>query len=317
MSQITANAVAVAVDRYNVIMGVLAQQENCRLVPHTTVQSHNNADLEYFDVRGKIEATPKTGRLTQTVFEEATIFARRGLSVQTITAAEMYDEDDPSIINFNIQSPILSSMNAGFNRAKDTQIINALDGPVTELNSSDGNKQPTTVNFDTDFQISSDVGGTESSLNHDKLLAILFKFRQLETVSLSTGELPCLLVSSYELNQILREIKNEVAFNGDMAAISAVSNIARNGGGQYFGFNWVISERLNTLDGTDDRRCFAFYKPGVIFGVNQGFKVDIDQDITQNMAWQMRGKIRTGAMRFIDDNVLRVLCNKNNTYNGV
>lgn len=314
MSTELGNAIAVAQDKYNGIVASLGAQTTSRLRGAVQQRDHSGADMCYWDVVGNLDFRKKAGRRARTQWQEANIFKRRGVGADTGELPIVYDEDDNTVLNYNIQSPIFQKMMEAGNRYDDDEIIYAFDADVSELDKRNGNTAPTTATFNaTDYQISADIGAANSSLNHAKLRKIKQKFRSLEVSDFEPG-LPNIVVSSVELDSIANEIQTEVAFKGDGRAMDKVEQIISMGQGQYFGFNWFCSERLGILG--DDRKCFAWYDTGMILAPVYDYRIRMWQDLNESDAIKMRATKRLGTLRMVDDRVIRVLCDADATYNG-
>lgn len=75
------------------------------------------------------------------------------------------------------------------------------------------------------------------------------------------------------------------------------------------GFNFVISERLNTSSSNTLRNCFAFVRSGLYLGIWRDLMIDITQrkDLS-SFPWQLYAMVTAGATRLQQYKIIQVNC---------
>lgn len=241
---------------------------------------------------GAFDFETKTSRLQPTPTKEPDYLSRY-VAPQTKIGAPIIDREDKLSLGFDPQSSLMAALRAGAMRAKDDIIIPAFDGVA--LTGKDGTA---TTSFPSGQSIANSIGGANSGLNLDKLIAAQELLGKAD-VDLDMEEIS-IAFSWAQHSDVLRQVQ----LMSNASKLQAV--VQNNRVVSLMGWKTVVSNRL-AKSGTD-RKCFVYCKSGIHAGVWQEVETRVSERADLNYALQMWGSFRMGCTRTEEKKVVRLLC---------
>lgn len=289
----------------------LSQQKASRLAPFVRNESQN-AEVAFYDRVGSVTAMKKTGRHSDTTYQD-TPHSRRSVTTEDFFFADLVDKEDKLRIIMNPESEYAMAAAMALGRAKDDVIIeNALGAAST------GKDGAGSANLANANKIAGFDGATATGvgLNIETLRAIKKKFFANEV---DEGDL-YFAISAEQLDNMLGDDK---IINSDYAVVKA---LVQGDIDSYMGFKFIRIERLpvtssaTTYDVTNGsvgagggtlpasaRRCFAWKKDGLLLATSSGVSSKISELPTKHYAHQVYASMSIGAVRMEEDKVVEVL----------
>jgi hypothetical protein len=255
-----------------------------------------------FSQLGKSKMRLITTRNGKTIASD-TPMAKRWVRPQGYDEVTLIDEFDhialgelPAPESEHVQSHAKAA-----NRTKDEVIIAALEGTAyigttgTDAVELDAATQTVAVNYVKD-------GSTANSgLILDKLVRAKFI---LDANEVEEGD-RYFLHTAKQLQNLLDDVI-EVK-SSDYANVKALNEgtVTR-----FMGFTFCMLELLTLVVATDVRTCIAYHKAGVLLGIGQEKKVQMDIRADLNHSIQIRTTLLLGATRMEEERVVLVYCDE-------
>lgn len=204
--------------------------------------------------------------------------------------AVLFDTIEQMQMNASPTSQYVEGIVSAINRKNDDEAVRAFFD-----NRMIGQAGTTVDAFAAARQISVDVGGTASSLNVEKIQALLESMRAAE-VGVDTDETINIVITPKQEHALMNEIE---VISADFTT-KRIMDAGTMVGSGYMKINWVLSNRL-LFDGNGYTRIPAFTQRGMAFGtwnggMAQGTKVSQRDDL-RGQPWQAYGQGHFGAVR--------------------
>ena len=202
-----------------------------------------------------------------------------------------YDASDYSAVedldklSFDERRELMMSVNKAIGRRLDQLIIDAMDTSASST------------------QVSDDLGGTDSSLNIEKIL----RAGRIMTAAGVPMEGRCMIINAIALENALQE--TEIA-SADYNTFKAMAMGDLN---TFAGFKFItIEDRANEgglplVSGEPNvRNCFAYHRDAVGLALTGGIRTSVDW-VAEKKSWLISGSLTGGAVTVDTDGVIDVL----------
>ena len=279
----------------NVIL--LSQQKGSKLQDKVIFESIVG-EKGFFEQIGSTDAYKITARHADTSYVN-TPHRRRMVVPEDYAWADLIDKLDKVKMLIDPQSSYAISAGYALGRAKDSAIIEAFFADAYT-----GKDGTTVTPLPASQEVPVDLGGTNSGLTIDKLLAareiILGNDVDLDD---PMNQLYC-AISAKQLTNLLST--TEVT-SADYNSVKALVNGQVN---QYLGITFVSTE-LIPLDGATDIRTVPIWaKSGMALGVGADIEANIDRLPTKNQTTQVYACMSVGSTRLEEEKVVAVYCDE-------
>lgn len=279
------------VQQYTTNVQLLLQQRGSKLRDYCTMGSYTGKAAKAVEQIGAVTAQKKTSRHSDTPLI-STPHDARWVFPTDFEWADMIDDQDKLRMLIDPTSPYAQNGAYALGRSLDDLIIEAALG-----DSKTGENGSTTTAFATATQ-SIAVGGTGLTIA---------KLRQAKKI-LTANEVDVandplyLAVTAQQIDDLLGT--TEVT-SSDFNSIKA---LVQGDVDSFMGFKFVNIERLG-LDGSGDRRCFAWAKSGMHVGMWNDINSKITERADKSYATQVYVKGTFGATRTEEKKVVEIICN--------
>lgn len=279
------------VQQYTTNVQLLLQQRGSKLRDYCTMGSYTGKAAKAVEQIGAVTAQRKTSRHSDTPLI-STPHDARWVFPTDFEWADMIDDQDKLRMLIDPTSPYAMNGAYALGRSLDDIIIEAALG-----DSKTGENGSTTTAFATATQ-SIAVGGTGLTIA---------KLRQAKKI-LTANEVDVandplyLAVTAQQIDDLLGT--TEVT-SSDFNSIKA---LVQGDVDSFMGFKFVNIERLG-LDGSGDRRCFAWAKSGMHVGMWNDINSKITERADKSYATQVYVKGTFGATRTEEKKVVEIICN--------
>jgi hypothetical protein len=241
-------------------------------------------------VEGSTAKFPKAGkgvatlRIPQTDVTPLNVdFSQVTATMEDWNAAEYSDIFMQQKVNFDERQELVQVVANAIGRRQDQLIIDALTASSTALT------------------VSNDIGGTDTNLNLDKLLAA--------KKALDAGNVPPsdrhMVIHANNLSALLGE--TEVT-SSDFASVKALVNGEIN---TFLGFNFhVLGDRAEgglTVDGSSDRTVWAFHKDALGYAEGMGPKTEINY-VPEKTSFLVNSMFSAGAVAIDAEGIVQITC---------
>lgn len=300
------------VKQYSTNVFHLSQQKASRLAPFVRRESQNS-ESAFYDRIGSVTAMKKTGRHSDTTYQD-TPHSRRRVTTEDFFFADLVDKEDKLRIIMNPESEYAMAAKMALGRAMDDVIVeNALGAAFA---GKDGGSQ---VNLANANKVACFDGATTTGvgLNNETLRAVKKKFHQNEV---EEGDL-FFAITAEQLDNMLGDDK---IINADYALVKA---LVQGDIDSFMGFKFIRLERLpvsanattyNVATGEvgsgtgtlplGARRAFAWKRDGLLLSTASEVKGRISELPGKHYAHQVYASMSIGAVRMEEAKVVEVLC---------
>lgn len=269
---------------------LLLQQKTSALVQAVPMQSYSGEAAQVIKQFGSVNFQEKSGRHTETVFQDIEHKQRWIFPTDYTLALPVDKEDELRMLNSPL-SPYAEAMRAAAVRKMEDVVITAALGSAQT-----GKNGSTVTAFDTANQQIA-AGGVGMTI--DKLRRSLTKFRQ----NFAAEDQLYMVMAAKQFENLLAT--TEVT-NSDYNTVKALVNGEIN---SFLGFNFIWSERL-PVDGSSNRRCFAFARSGLVLGQWNGLETKIGERADKEYLTQVFMRMTIGSTRTQEAKVIEVLCSE-------
>ena len=268
---------------------LLLQENMPVMLQGANMASYSGESAQVVKQFGEVEFSEKTGRNSDTVFDEIE-HKQRWVFPKDYTLALPVDKEDELRMLDSPLSPYASAMRAAWARKVNAVIRDALLGTAKT-----GDNGGTSTAFDTtNQQIASDSLG----LTITKLRTAKEKFGLAEvdendplflavTAKQITNLLATTEVTSSDYNTVKALVQGEVD--------------------TFMGFKFIRYNNLG-VDGAAARRCIAWAKSGCVLGQWNGLQTRIDERADKNYLTQVHMSGTVAATRTQEPKVVEILC---------
>jgi len=241
-------------------------------------------------VEGSIVKFPKVGRGTATLRVPQTdvtpinaSFSQVTLTLQDWNAAEYSDIFSQAKVNFDERQELVQVVSAAVGRRQDQMIIDAL------------------VNSSTGLTVPNSIGGSNTNLN----MAKLRDAKRLLDKSNVPPEGRHIVIHANNLANLLSETSvTSSDFNSVKALVQGELNT-------FLGFTFhVIGDRTEgglPIDGSSDRKVFAFHQAAVGYGEGIAMRTEINY-IPEKTSWLVNEVFSANAVAIDAEGIVQITC---------
>jgi hypothetical protein len=280
------------VNLYSRTLYKLAQQQGSRLLPYVRVENENGGEAYFFDRLAPFTAVEQTDRDAQrhgdTPVNDAPHSKRQALP-SDFEWGDLVDKEDKLRLLIQPESHYNENAKYAIGRQVDSHIITKMLGNALT-------KDGSTVALGAGQTVDTDVGGTTTGLNLDKVIATAEVMNAAEV----PDEGRVFVFGSKQLSDVL-------AIAEFTSQDYNVSKALHQGGiASFMGFTWIRSERLAL--NTTVRDCIAFQKNGFVFNMAESMFARITEDPTKRYAHRVYCRLTGGGVRLEEERVVKVQC---------
>jgi hypothetical protein len=277
------------VNQFSSNIQMLSQQMGSLLRNAVDVETVNG-EKAFFDQVGSAAAVLRTTRHADTPLID-TPHSRRMVTMSDYEYADLIDDQDKVRLLVDPTSTYARAAAAAMGRAMDDVIISAALG--TSLTGKDGT---TSTPFDTNNQIAVGAAGLT--------LAKLVEAKEILDSNDVDPSIPRYIAVSPK--QITNLLDDPEVTSADYNTVRA---LVKGELDTYVGFKFVTTNRLG-LDGSGDRRCFAWAMDGIKLAVGKEPTARIDERADKSYATQVYYCMSVGATRMEEAKVVEILCDE-------
>lgn len=293
-----------ATQQYSANVALLLQEEGYKLRGLVMQGSHEGKQASPVNQVGSVAMRKVNNRFAPKVHTHAS-HTRRWVFPNDAVLDQPIDSFDQLKTIVDVKSAYAENASKAAGREMDDNIIDA-----AFADAKTGETASTTESFDTtststggasvdvDFKAAGSVG-----LTTKKLIEAKRRFRAAH-VDLEMDPRTMIIGSNQESDLLNQEEVVNMDYSNRPVLVDG--NISR-----FMGYNFVISERLNTSTGSTVRDCIALVRSGMHLGIWEEVNSDahIRYDLEGN-PWELTTKMSVGATRLEQYKVLRVLCSE-------
>jgi hypothetical protein len=277
------------VNQFSSNIQMLSQQMGSLLRNAVDVETVNG-EKAFFDQVGSAAAVLRTTRHADTPLID-TPHSRRMVTMSDYEYADLIDDQDKVRLLVDPTSTYARAAAAAMGRAMDDVIISAALG--TSLTGKDGT---TSTPFDSNNQIAVGAAGLT--------LAKLIEAKEILDSNDVDPSIPRYIAVSPK--QITNLLDDPEVTSADYNTVRA---LVKGELDTYVGFKFVTTNRLG-LDGSGDRRCFAWAMDGIKLAVGKEPAARIDERADKSYATQVYYCMSVGATRMEEAKVVEILCDE-------
>ena len=277
------------VNQFSSNIQMLSQQMGSLLRNAVDVETVNG-EKAFFDQVGSAAAVLRTTRHADTPLID-TPHSRRMVTMSDYEYADLIDDQDKVRLLVDPTSTYARAAAAAMGRAMDDVIISAALG--TSLTGKDGT---TSTPFDSNNQIAVGAAGLT--------LAKLLEAKEILDSNDVDPSIPRYIAVSPK--QITNLLDDPEVTSADYNTVRA---LVKGELDTYVGFKFVTTNRLG-LDGSGDRRCFAWAMDGIKLAVGKEPTARIDERADKSYATQVYYCMSVGATRMEEAKVVEILCDE-------
>lgn len=282
--------------QYASAVELLAQQRMPKLVAACTPMTAVGKAATVVNLLGQVEADERTAIYDPIAFGNIE-HTRPWVFPRHFDKALPFESIEQMQMNANPQSGYVDALVAAIHRKMDEEVIRALFADRLI-----GENGTTTESYSTNNDVGTNVGGTASGLNVQKLQKVL-QLARIAEVDPKVDKLT-IVISPVQETNMLDEME---AISSDFT-VKRILDAGTIEGSGYMGFDWIISNKLTVASSVRD--CPVFAKAGMNFTTwDGGLKTDISQrkDL-RGHPWQAYTEGHFGAVRRDKLKVWRIKC---------
>lgn len=277
------------VNQFSSNIQMLSQQMGSLLRNAVDVETVNG-EKAFFDQVGSAAAVLRTTRHADTPLID-TPHSRRMVTMSDYEYADLIDDQDKVRLLVDPTSTYARAAAAAMSRAMDDVIISAAFG--TSLTGKDGT---TSTPFDSNNSIA--VGGAGLTL------AKLLQAKEILDSNDVDPSIPRYIAVSPK--QITNLLDDPEVTSADYNTVRA---LVKGELDTYVGFKFITTNRL-PLDGSNDRRVFAWAMDGIKLAIGKEPSARIDERADKSYATQVYYCMSVGATRMEEAKVVEIICDE-------
>lgn len=277
------------VNQFSSNIQMLSQQMGSLLRNAVDVETVNG-EKAFFDQVGSAAAVLRTTRHADTPLID-TPHSRRMVTMSDYEYADLIDDQDKVRLLVDPTSTYARAAAAAMGRAMDDVIISAALG--TSLTGKDGT---TSTPFDSNNSIAVGAAGLT--------LAKLIEAKEILDSNDVDPSIPRYIAVSPK--QITNLLDDPEVTSADYNTVRA---LVKGELDTYVGFKFVTTNRL-PLDGSDDRRVFAWAMDGIKLAIGKEPTARIDERADKSYATQVYYCMSVGATRMEEAKVVEIICDE-------
>lgn len=293
----SANSPAFYSVQYASAVELLAQQLMAKVAMTFTPMTAEGKSATVVNLIDAIEADERTTRYDDIVPGDPAQ-TRPWVFPRHFDKAVFLDTIDQVRMNANPQSAYVEAIVAAINRKMDDEAIRAFFADRLV-----GENGTTTEAFAAAQQVGTNIGGTSSGLNVEKLQAGL-EILKVNEVDPTTEKVYCVIAPKQE-----RNLMNEIEVTSSDFTAKRILDAGGLAGQTYLGITFMLSNRLQ-VDGSSLRRVPLYTQKGMSFATwGGGRKTNVTQRTDKRgQPWQVYTEGHFGAVRRDADRVVELKC---------
>ncbi len=277
------------VNQFSANVQMLSQQMGSLLRNAVDTESVNG-EKAFFDQVGQAAAVLRTSRHADTPLVE-TPHTRRMVTMSDYEYADLIDDSDKVRLLVDPTSTYSRAAAAAMGRAMDDVIITAALG--TSQTGKDGSTS-------TALPAGQKIAHGSAGLTIAKLVSAK---ELLDAASVDPSIPRHIIVSPKQISDLLN---NTTVTSSDFNTVKALAQGEIN---SFVGFNFIVSNRLNT-DSNSDRQVIAFAQDGLKLAVGKEPAARIDERADKSYSTQVYYCQTIGATRMEEEKVVEIACNE-------
>ena len=277
------------VNQFSANVQMLSQQMGSLLRNAVDTESVNG-EKAFFDQVGQAAAVLRTSRHADTPLVE-TPHTRRMVTMSDYEYADLIDDSDKVRLLVDPTSTYSRAAAAAMGRAMDDIIITAALG--TSQTGKDGSTS-------TALPAGQKIAHGSAGLTIAKLVSAK---ELLDAASVDPSIPRHIIVSPKQISDLLN---NTTVTSSDFNTVKALAQGEIN---SFVGFNFIVSNRLNT-DSNSDRQVIAFAQDGMKLAVGKEPAARIDERADKSYSTQVYYCQSIGATRMEEEKVVEIACNE-------
>ena len=277
------------VNQFSANVQMLSQQMGSLLRNAVDVESVNG-EKAFFDQVGSAAAVKKTSRHADTPLID-TPHSRRMVTMSDFQYADLIDDQDRVRLLIDPTSTYGRAAAAAMGRAMDDEIISAALG--TALTGKDGSTS-------TVLPSGQKIAVASAGLTIAKLVSAK---EILDAASVDPSIPRHIVVSPKQISDLLN---NTTVTSSDFNTVKALAQGEIN---TFVGFNFIVSNRLNT-DTNGDRQVIAFASDGIKVAMGKEPTAKIEERADKSYATQIYYCQTMGATRMEEAKVVEIACSE-------
>ena len=277
------------VNQFSANVQMLSQQMGSLLRNAVDTESVNG-EKAFFDQVGQAAAVLRTSRHADTPLVE-TPHTRRMVTMSDYEYADLIDDSDKVRLLVDPTSTYSRAAAAAMGRAMDDVIITAARG--TSQTGKDGSTS-------TALPAGQKIAHGSAGLTIAKLVSAK---ELLDAASVDPSIPRHIIVSPKQISDLLN---NTTVTSSDFNTVKALAQGEIN---SFVGFNFIVSNRLNT-DSNSDRQVIAFAQDGMKLAVGKEPAARIDERADKSYSTQVYYCQTIGATRMEEEKVVEIACNE-------
>ena len=277
------------VNQFSANVQMLSQQMGSLLRNAVDTESVNG-EKAFFDQVGQAAAVLRTSRHADTPLVE-TPHTRRMVTMSDYEYADLIDDSDKVRLLVDPTSTYSRAAAAAMGRAMDDVIITAALG--TSQTGKDGSTSTT-------LPAGQKIAHGSAGLTIAKLVSAK---ELLDAASVDPSIPQHIIVSPKQISDLLN---NTTVTSSDFNTVKALAQGEIN---SFVGFNFIVSNRLNT-DSNSDRQVIAFAQDGLKLAVGKEPAARIDERADKSYSTQVYYCQTIGATRMEEEKVVEIACNE-------
>lgn len=277
------------VNQFSANVQMLSQQMGSLLRNAVDTESVNG-EKAFFDQVGQAAAVLRTSRHADTPLVD-TPHTRRMVTMSDYEYADLIDDSDKVRLLVDPTSTYSRAAAAAMGRAMDDVIITAALG--TSQTGKDGSTSTT-------LPAGQKIAHGSAGLTIAKLVSAK---ELLDAASVDPSIPRHIIVSPKQISDLLN---NTTVTSSDFNTVKA---LAQGEISSFVGFNFIVSNRLNT-DSNSDRQVIAFAQDGIKLAVGKEPAARIDERADKSYSTQVYYCQTIGATRMEEEKVVEIACNE-------
>jgi hypothetical protein len=277
------------VNQFSANVQMLSQQMGSLLRNAVDTESVNG-EKAFFDQVGQAAAVLRTSRHQDTPLVD-TPHTRRMVTMSDYEYADLIDDSDKVRLLVDPTSTYSRAAAAAMGRAMDDVIITAALG--TSQTGKDGSTSTT-------LPAGQKIAHGSAGLTIAKLVSAK---ELLDAASVDPSIPRHIVVSPKQISDLLN---NTTVTSSDFNTVKA---LAQGEISSFVGFNFIVSNRLNT-DSNSDRQVIAFAQDGIKLAVGKEPAARIDERADKSYSTQVYYCQTIGATRMEEEKVVEIACNE-------
>ena len=277
------------VNQFSANVQMLSQQMGSLLRNAVDTESVNG-EKAFFDQVGQAAAVLRTSRHADTPLVD-TPHTRRMVTMSDYEYADLIDDSDKVRLLVDPTSTYSRAAAAAMGRAMDDVIITAALG--TSQTGKDGSTSTT-------LPAGQKIAHGSAGLTIAKLVSAK---ELLDAASVDPSIPRHIIVSPKQISDLLN---NTTVTSSDFNTVKALAQGEIN---SFVGFNFIVSNRLNT-DSNSDRQVIAFAQDGIKLAVGKEPAARIDERADKSYSTQVYYCQTIGATRMEEEKVVEIACNE-------